>query len=107
MLLTAYLGTAAAATAEAGFSRQTAVVVKPTVLQEGKPEFTLLHELLLHAYTGWADNDIDGNAFFKAKGQSRPAGSKATATVSSWLSTDFRCTPENTATTCRANTAPW
>jgi hypothetical protein len=39
-----------AGTANMGYDRQTAVVMLPSVLAGARPEFTLTHELLLHAY---------------------------------------------------------
>ena len=107
--LTNYLRTAHAATANMGYSRQTAVVLKPGVLSEAHPEFILVHELLIHAYSAWNDDNLFGNTFFQGQGLWRPADSNATYYISTWMSTDCRCTPQNPATagTCTANTAQW
>jgi hypothetical protein len=105
--LTRYLRTANAATANMGYSRQTAVVVQAGFLSQPYPEFHLIHEVLLHAYAALTDDNVFG--LFQANGLWRPAGSTATTTISTWMSTDCSCTPENpaTASTCKANTAPW
>jgi hypothetical protein len=109
MTLTAYLANAYAATVNMGYWNQTAVLFKSSVLTQTYPQFTLMHEVLLHAYGNWWDDPIFGSAYFQQKGLWRPAGSSATTTISSWMSTDCTCTPENpaTATTCHANTAKW
>ena len=107
--LTRYLRTANAATANMGYSRQTAVVLRANLLSQQYPEFTLIHEVLIHAYSAWIDDNVFGNTFFQGNGLWRPAGSTATTTISTWMSTDCRCTPENPATapTCTADTAQW
>jgi hypothetical protein len=107
--LTAYItAIATAATANMGYDRQTAVVMLPSVLTSARPEFTLVHETLFHAYAGLIDDSIFGNSYFSQQGLWRPAGSNATTAISTWMSTDCRCTPGNPAApSCQANTATW
>ena len=96
-----------AGTAYMGAANQTAVVPKAGLLKQAYAKFVLVHEVLLHAY---ADLD-DDNVFdlFGDSGLWRPAGSSASFYISTWISTDCWCTPENPATnsTCTANTAQW
>jgi len=70
-------------------------------------KFTLVHEVFLHAYAGQNDDAIYGNSHFAAKGLWRPSGSTATHTITTWMSTDCKCTPEQSPSTCPANTATW
>jgi hypothetical protein len=101
-------GGAPAATANMGYPRQTAVVLQPSVLSQGRSEFTLVHEIIFHAYAGLTDDTVFANTYFQQQGLWRPAGSTATANISTWMSTDCRCTPGNPATpSCQANTATW
>jgi hypothetical protein len=107
--LTSYLlnGGATAATANYGYSRQTAVVLGPNFFLQQFPEFTLVREILLHAYAGKPDDAIFGNTYFTDQGLWRPSGSTATANITTWMSTDCTCTPGKPQTTCPTNTAKW
>ncbi len=107
--LAEHLSTANATTVNMCYGSQTAVLLKSEVLSRQYPQFVLVHELLLHAYGNWWDDAIFGNAFLTQKGLWRPAGSTATSTITTWMSTDCTCTPENpaTANSCQANTARW
>jgi hypothetical protein len=107
--LTDYItGLANAATANRGYDKQTAVVMLPSVLTSARPEFVLVHETLFHAYAGLIDDSIFGNSYFNQQGLWREPGSTATTSISTWMSTDCRCTPGNPATpSCQANTATW
>jgi hypothetical protein len=111
LTLTDYLSNFGAngATANMGSERRTAVVLGRDVLSPSNahPEFTLVHELLLHAYAGQLDDFYFGNALFLSQGLWRPDGSTATTTLSTWMSTDCTCTPGKPGTTCQANTAQW
>jgi hypothetical protein len=100
-------GGATAATANMGYSRQTAVVFQANFFSQQYPEFDLVHEILFHAYAGLPDDAIFGNAYFTTQGLWRPAGSSATINISTWMSTDCTCTPGKPGTTCQANTAKW
>jgi hypothetical protein len=72
------------------------------------PEFTLVHEIIFHAYAGLLDNAVFGNTYFQQQGLWRPGNSTATVNISTWMSTDCTCTPGNPqAPTCQANTAQW
>ena len=105
--ITAWLGNADAGTAYMGYTNQTAIVLKAGFFSQAHPEFVLVHELLVHAYSAWGDDNMFG--FFQDKGLWRPANSNATYYISTWMSTDCKCTPQNPATagTCTANTAQW
>jgi hypothetical protein len=110
-------GGADGATVNMGYYRQTAIVLKSSLLcspsaacTKSHPEFTLAHELILHAYAGQSDDAIFGNAFYTQNGLWRPAGSTATINISTWMGTDCTCTPGNPANppnTCTANSAKW
>ena len=108
-------GGANGATANMGYYNQTAIVLASGILcwpsptcSQSHPEFTLAHELILHAYAGQPDNAVYGNAFFTQNGLWRAAGSTATITISTWMSTDCTCTPGNPAApSCQPNTAQW
>jgi hypothetical protein len=86
---------------------QTAVVTKSGFFSQDHPQFTLMHEVLLHAYGNWWDDPIFANTFFTQNGLWRPDGSTATTYISTWMSTDCTCTPGKLGTTCSANTASW
>jgi len=105
--LTNYLGSNNAATANMGYSRQTAVVLKQGILSQSSPEFTLVHELLLHAYAAQSDDGVFASAFFQQNGLWRPNGSTATTYITTWMSADCNCTPGGPVATCQANTAKW
>jgi hypothetical protein len=107
--LTNYLGNFNAATANMGYSRQTAVVLKSQFFSTyNSPEFLLVHEILFHAYAGLSDDAVFGNTYFTSQGLWRPSGSTMTHYITTWLSTDCNCTPGNPATpSCQANTAGW
>ena len=103
------LGTSAATTPNMGASySHTAVVFRrPPFAPDPHPEFALVHELLLHAYGAWWDDPIFENSLFIRNGLYR-VGTK-TYTISTWMSTDCTCTPENPLTYdhCQPNTARW
>jgi hypothetical protein len=103
--LTAYLGAGNAAVPLLG--RPTPVVLRKDFFKQPYPQFTLIHEVLLHAYAGQNDDAIFGNTFFTEKGLWRPPLSTATTNISTWMSTDCTCTPEKSPSTCPANTAKW
>jgi hypothetical protein len=107
--LLAYLGTNNAfSSPNFGYNNQSAIVFKAGILAQAQPEFTVMHELLLHAYTAWPDLAIFGNAFLAQKGLWRQTGSTAATNITLWMSTDCTCTPGNPATpNCQANTAKW
>jgi hypothetical protein len=105
--LTQYLGGATAATANMGYSKQTAIVLKTGYFQQQFPQFTLMHEILLHANTGQSDDFIYLNAFFVEQGLWHPVDSTATSYITAWMSADCACTPGKPQTTCAANTAAW
>jgi hypothetical protein len=96
-----------AATANIGYDRQTAVVLAAAFLDQPHPQFTLVHEVLLHAYAGWWDQSVFANGIFQQHGLWRPDGSTATINISTWMSTDCTCTPGKPGTTCQADTATW
>jgi hypothetical protein len=98
---------ATGATANMGYDRQTAVVFQASFFSQPYPEFTLAHEVLLHAYAAQPDDAIFGSVFFRQHGLWRPDGSTATINISTWMSTDCTCTPGKPGTTCQANTAQW
>jgi hypothetical protein len=104
-----YLGAANAVTSpNFGYDRQSAIILKSGILSGANSEFTLVHELLLHAYAAWTDDAIFRNVFLTQQGLWRPAVSTATTSITSWMSTDCGCTPGNPATpTCQPNTAKW
>jgi hypothetical protein len=104
-----YLGNATAATDNMGYEAQTAVLLKAHFFSTANPQFTLAHEIILHAYVGVLDDAIFDNTFFKAKGLWRDPNSGATTNITTWMSTDCTCTPGNPAntTTCQSNTAQW
>jgi hypothetical protein len=84
------------------------IILAGGVLAGPNPEFVLVHEVLFHAYAALGDDAIFGNAYFTAQGLWRPANSGATTNISTWLSTDCKCTPGNPAAqSCQANTAKW
>jgi hypothetical protein len=73
------------------------------------PAFTLVHEVLLHAYAGLPDHAVLTNPLFadKTVGKLWNDG-KGSTTISGWLSTDCTCTPgDPAAPTCQPNTASW
>jgi hypothetical protein len=98
---------ATAITDNMGYGKQTAVVTKSGFFSQDHPQFTLMHEVLLHAYGNWWDDPIFANTFFTQNGLWRPDGSTATTYISTWMSTDCTCTPGKLGTTCSANTASW
>jgi hypothetical protein len=101
-------GGAVAATANMGYSRQTAVVLQHSVLTQQHPEFDLAHETLLHAYAAQTDSAVFTNGVFLQNGLWRPSGATATVNITTWMSTDCTCTPGNPAAPgCRANSATW
>ena len=104
--LTNELGSSTAATPVLG---KGPVILAGSVLSGSRPEFTLVHEILFHAYAGQYDNYIYGNAYFTSNGLWRPSGSNATVTITNWLSTDCTCTPSNPSApqSCHANSAKW
>lgn len=109
--ITSYLGGANAATVNMGATKQTAVILKAGLLpplsipSTSHPEFTLVHELILHAWAAQPDDVYFNNTFFQQKGLWRPDA--ATTWITDWLSTDCTCTPGRPGTTCTANTAKW
>ena len=108
--LTDYLtnGGAAAATANMGYDRQTAVILQANSLSQSRPEFTLVHELIFHAYAAQPDTAVFANAYFQQQGLWRSSGSNATVNISTWMGTDCTCTPGNpSAPACQPNTAKW
>lgn len=109
LILTDYLQNAGATagTINMGYPRQTAVALQANFFSQSHPEFTLVHEVLFHAYAGLPDNAIFGNAYFQQQGLWRPTGSTATTNISTWMSTDCTCTPGGPGPTCQANTAAW
>jgi hypothetical protein len=90
-----------------GYGKQTAVVTKGGFFSQDHFQFTLMHEVLLHAYGNWWDDPIFANTFFTQNGLWRPGGSTATTNISTWMSTDCTCTPGKPGMTCSANTASW
>ena len=103
------IGTAYAQTINRGYDRQTAVVLRNGFFSLDTVKFTLVHEVVLHAFWGQTDDQIFGNTFFAASGLWRENESTATATLTSWIGTDCKCTPEKPGQQppCSANTAPW
>jgi hypothetical protein len=106
-----YLGIAYAAnTQNMGYQRRTAIIFKPGFLDPANPEsrginpeFNLMHEILLHAFANLSDGNV--YSLFQSKGLWRMG--TGSETVSSWISTDCTCTPEQPGATCTANTAGW
>ncbi len=103
-----YLGVATAATLV--IPGPGPIPLAPGFLQQVKPQVTLIHEVLIHAYVGASDTQVENNAYFKSQGYWFDG--IGSATISSWMSTDCKCTPENpdnqkNGVTCNANTAKW
>ena len=106
--LESYVGSGTAATPNMGFSKQTAIILKPSVLAEERPQFTLVHEIIFHAYAGQSDDSVFAHPYFRQQGLWRPDNSTASVNISTWLATDCKCTPGNSAAPpCQANTATW
>ena len=105
--LTDYLNNAQAAAAVPLLGRPGPVVLQAGFFSQPYPQFTLVHEVLLHSYAGQTDGQVLGNAFFQQKGLWNDG--KGSTTISTWMSTDCTCTPGNPAnkTTCQLNTAGW
>ena len=89
------LGARNAVTDNLGYSRQTTVIIKQDFFTQQYTEFTLVHEILLHAYAAQTDDAGFGSSYFTAQGLWRPAGSTATNYITDWMSTDCSCTPSN------------
>jgi hypothetical protein len=89
------------------FDDPTPVAVHTQVLFQAKPEFTLAHELILHAYANAADNTYLQNAFFQSNGLVPIPNSNASTPLTQWMSADCTCTPGAPGSTCPANTAGW
>ena len=91
-----------------GFEKVTAVILKPTVLAGAHPQFTLVHEIVFHAFAAKSDDTVFAHTYFQEKGLWRPSGSTASVNISTWMGTDCKCTPGNPAApTCQADTATW
>jgi hypothetical protein len=71
--------------------------------QSNYPQFTLVHEVLLHAYAGVSDPQMLDDNFFSFNGLF-DTGQGSTA-ITGWMSTDCKCTPGRG--NCQANTATW
>jgi hypothetical protein len=59
------------------------------------PQFTLVHEVLFHAWAGLTDNDLLLNTTLAQHGLWNDG--VGTTTISTWMSTDCTCTPGNPA----------
>ena len=70
------------------------------------PEYTLIHETVLHAYLGLADSAVFANTILANNGlNDNGVGSD---TITSWMGTDCKCTPTSSNTAmCTPNTAKW
>ncbi len=104
-LLSDFVAVANAATTPLKFDKQTAVVMRASVLSDARPEFTLVHEIVFHAYGQETDDNIFNYDFFKMNGLWRD--SSASTNITTWLSTDCTCTPGKPGTSCPANSATW
>jgi hypothetical protein len=103
----ARLGGGTADTENMGYSRQTAVILMQNFFSQPLAKFTLVHEVLIHAYAAQSDDQIFGSDFLISKGLWRPANSTITSFLTSWISTDCKCTPGNPGSTCNPGTAAW
>jgi len=105
--LAQYIQNANAATVNMGASKHTAVILSVGFFKQTVPvRFALMHETLLHAYGNWWDDPIYANPLFIQNGLRRFA--TETTTVSTWMSTDCKCTPDPANPgACPANTAKW
>lgn len=86
------------------------IPLAPGFFQQKKPQVTLIHEVLIHAYAGVSDTQVENSSYFRS--QHYWFDGVGSATISSWMSTDCTCTPENpdnqkNDVTCNANTAKW
>jgi hypothetical protein len=84
------------------------IPLAPGFFNQKKPQVDLIHEVLIHAYAGASDFQVENNNYFKSQGYWFDG--KGSATISTWMSTDCKCTPENPANppnSCPANTAKW
>jgi hypothetical protein len=104
-----YLANLNATAATPLFGRPGPIVLRPGFFNPQtvpNPQFILIHEVLLHAYAGLPDDAVYA-AFANYGLWNDKQGS---TNISTWMSTDCRCTPGHTtpgAPTCQANTAPW
>jgi hypothetical protein len=106
--LAQYIANATAITANLGFSAQTAIILKQGFFSQQYPQYTLVHEIILHAYVGAQDSAIFNNSYFAGQGLWRPTGSSATSNITDWMTTDCTCTPGNPATpACQAKPPTW
>jgi len=104
--LTNYLNNIHAAAAVPLLGKPGPVVLQNGLLSQQYPQFTLVHEVLLHAYAGQSDGMVLNNAFFQTKGLWNDG--QGSTTISTWMSTDCTCTPGQPGTAkCQANTAKW
>jgi len=107
-----WLHNQAASAATALFGRPGPIVLAPGFLNQQYNQFTLVHEVLLHAYAGVSDNAVLTSPVFTTpnpttKGRLWNDG-KGSTTISTWMSTDCTCTPGDKNTpTCQPNTAKW
>jgi hypothetical protein len=88
-----FLAGANAVTANPGFDRQTAILLKAGLFDQSDIKFTLVHELLIHAISGLPDQQVFLNSFLQQHGLWRSANDGGTLNISKWISTDCTCTP--------------
>jgi len=86
-----YLGVSAAATLV--IPGPGPIPLAPGVFNQKNPQVDLIHEVLIHAYAGVSDSQVESDNYFKSQGYWFDG--KGSATISLWMSTDCTCTAGN------------
>jgi len=91
MKLQQYLSQGGAVAATINFGTPGPILLASGLLNQQGYQYTLVHEVLLHSYKGWTDGQVYANAWFS---QNRLWNNQqGSTTISTWMSTDCRCTP--------------
>jgi hypothetical protein len=86
-----YLGVSAAATLV--IPGPGPIPLAPGFFNQKNPQADLIHEVLIHAYAGVSDSQVESDNYFKSQGYWFDG--KGSATISLWMSTDCTCTAGN------------
>jgi hypothetical protein len=90
------------------------ILLASGLLDKADVRYTLVHEVLIHSYKAKTDRNVLDNTWFQQKGLWDDH--KGSTTITTWLSTDCRCTPgapgaagkdPRTGDPCQAGNPKW
>ncbi len=82
-------------------------MLRAGVLSQTNAKYLRVHELVIHTYAAESDDKMFDNTYLQRQGLLRPDGTGASSYITGWISTDCKCTPGVSSTSCQANTAKW